>query len=239
MSDATFRAAGGRRLYAFLIEQISSESLGDGAKLPSERELGDRFCLSRGTVRRVLKTLVADGLVTQSAGSGTFVVRGAARSVKLHDAASMPILEESPSQTMDVSPAELMEARLLIEPLMPKLIARKATPTDFARMNECLVQAEAARSLPEFEHWDSELHRALAVSTHNTFFIRILSLVTQIRDKGEWGRLKYRSLTRERRGQYERQHRELVDALRNRDVERATSLLHNHLREVAIDLFDD
>jgi DNA-binding FadR family transcriptional regulator len=44
-----------------------------------------------------------------------------------------------------------MEARLLIEPLMPGLIVRYATAADFAEMVECLERSETAGSVEEFE----------------------------------------------------------------------------------------
>jgi len=60
-----------------------------------------------------------------------------------------------------------------------------------------------------------------------------------VRDQGEWGRLKARSLTGSRRAQYERQHRALVDALRDRDAEAAQRVLIEHLDQIQRNLFGD
>ena len=212
----------------FLESQLASGAWPVGMKLPAERELGARFKLSRGAVRKVLEQFIARGLLRRAAGSGTYVA-----------SASQP----SSSATLasidigNVSPAELMEARLLFEPLLPRLIVRHATPQDFARFEQCLAGAEQADSVADFEYWDGALHQALSQATHNSFMGAILDLMTVVREAGEWGRLKQQALTPTRRARYEAQHRELVAALRERDEARASALLKAHLTEVQNNLF--
>ena len=239
-------AGGAKALARYLRDGIATGALGAGVKLPAERELSSRFGASRGTVRRVLAGFRERGLITQAVGSGTFV----AQSLSLSQSQSQ---SQSQQQTLashhesaglqspdgNVSPAELMVARRLIEPLMPALIVRNATAADFATMQHCIEQSEAAKTIEDFEHWDGALHTTLAVATHNGFFVRILELTQRVRDQGEWGRLKARSLNGPRRAQYEQQHRELVDALRDRDAEASTRLLIQHLDQIQQNLFGE
>jgi DNA-binding FadR family transcriptional regulator len=225
------RAPGAKALAAYLHDEIASGRMRDGIKLPAERQLSEQFGASRGAVRRVLQDLKDRGLITQTVGSGTFVLPGAAKALP---APEIVIDEISETQT---SPAELMEARLLIEPLMPRLIARNATSSDFTRMMECIERSEAAQTVEEFEHWDGELHRTFALATHNSFFLKVLELTNRIREQGEWGRLKRHSLTPERRKEYEAQHRAIVEALRDRDAEQAGQVLTGHLRQIQHNLF--
>jgi DNA-binding FadR family transcriptional regulator len=224
------RAEGARALASYLEDGIRSGALREGVKLPAERELSEEFGASRGAVRRVLADLKGRGLITQAVGSGTFVLPG----WNAPETATAPVEKREVVQT---SPAELMEARLLIEPLMPGLIARYATAADFARMVECLEHSEAAKNIEEFERWDGELHKTFALATHNSFFLRVLELTNEVREQGEWGRLKRKSLTPERRGEYERQHRAIVEALRDRDAELACELLTGHLQQIRHNLF--
>ncbi|MHA6901984.1 FadR/GntR family transcriptional regulator [Ralstonia pseudosolanacearum] len=226
--EQAVRSDGAKALARYLIEEISSGRLAVGYKLPAERELSEQFNASRGAVRRVLGELKNRGLITQTVGSGTFV-------------AAVPQPESAQADAKrDIgitSPAELMQARLLIEPLMPSLIVQFGTSRDFARMDECLERSEAAQTVEEFEHWDGALHEALAVATHNSFFQQILELATRIREQGEWGRLKQRSLTPERRKTYEHQHRALVEALKDRDEATARRLMEDHLVQIQKNLF--
>jgi DNA-binding GntR family transcriptional regulator len=59
------------------------------------------------------------------------------------------------------------------------------------------------------------------------------------RHQGEWGRLKRNSLTAARRADYERQHRAIVAALRDRDAVRAAALLLDHLDQIQRNLFGE
>jgi DNA-binding FadR family transcriptional regulator len=227
-STNEFRSEGAKALSTYLLSEIIAGRLRDGVKLPSERELSARFGTSRGSVRRVLAGLIKKGLITQSIGRGTFATASA-------EALTMSRGESS--SLVSTSPAELMEARLLIEPLMPALIARNATAADFALMRECIEKSEAADTIEAFEHWDGELHKAFAVATRNSFFFQILELTNRVREQGEWGRLKRNSLTSQRRKRYEEQHREIVIALTDRDAERSRQLLVEHLTQIQRNLF--
>jgi len=65
----------------------------------------------------------------------------------------------------------------------------------------------------------------------------VLELTNEVREQGEWGRLKRKSLTAERRAEYEAQHRAIVDALRDRDADLACELLTGHLKQIRHNLF--
>ena len=228
--ELDLRSAGAQALASYLLDEIRSGRIPVGVKLPGERELSQRFGTSRGSVRRVLAALRESGWITQSVGSGTFAARPA------HE---MPATQHGNVVFADqTSPAELMEARLLIEPLMPALIVRHATRSDFARMQECLLRGEQAETIEDFEHWDGELHQALAQATHNHFFLQVLALTNQVRQQGDWGRLKRNSLTPQRRADYERQHRDIVVALEDRDADKARDALTAHFAQIQRNLFE-
>ena len=62
-----------RQIYEFLHERIGSGRLSAGARLPSQRELGETFGVSQMTARRALAELESDGLVARQPGSGWYV----------------------------------------------------------------------------------------------------------------------------------------------------------------------
>jgi GntR family transcriptional regulator of arabinose operon len=62
-----------KRILDELRTSISTGEHAEGARLPSENELGERFKVSRLTVQRAIKELQIEGLVTRRAGSGTYV----------------------------------------------------------------------------------------------------------------------------------------------------------------------
>jgi DNA-binding GntR family transcriptional regulator len=59
-----------------LAEHIAAGRLAPGEQLPSERQLCERFDISRVTARRALAALFEDGLIQPSPGKGWFVADG-------------------------------------------------------------------------------------------------------------------------------------------------------------------
>jgi DNA-binding FadR family transcriptional regulator len=210
-----------------ILDKLRSREWRAGHRIPTERALSEEFSLSRSTVRRVLADLKRKRLITQTVGSGTYVAE------QVHEA----LVELSPGPgALAVSPAELMSARVVLEPSLIEMAIGNATAADFARMDECNARAEASTTLEDFEKWDAALHEAIAEAAHNSFITGVFRLMSQARAQGEWGVLKRRSATPERRLDYQREHRELVAALKNRDAERARALCLAHLVHVRVNM---
>lgn len=206
-----------------IIENLQSRAWRAGHRLPTEREFSEQFGLSRSTVRRVLAELKGKGLITQTVGSGTYV------SEEVGVALAQIAASASPLAT---SPGELMNARLVLEPAIIAMVVGNATAADFARMDECCEKGETAATVEEFELWDAKLHEAIADAAHNAFIATVFQRMNEVRAQSEWGMLKRRTATPERRLAYQREHRELVAALRDRDGARAAQLCLDHLTNV-------
>jgi DNA-binding FadR family transcriptional regulator len=132
-----------------------------------------------------------------------------------------------------------MSARLMLEPALIDMVIGHATAADFARMDDCNARAEAATTLEDFELWDAALHEAIAAAAHNGFIGSVFRLMNQVREQGEWGVLKRRSATPERRLEYQQEHRDLVAALKQRDAARARALCLAHLVHVRRNMLGD
>ena len=206
-----------------ILDNLKSRKWRAGHRIPTERSFSEQSGLSRATVRRVLAVLKERGLITQTVGSGTYVSAHIAQVLAATD-------EGGPARS--ASPVELMSARLALEPAIIDMVIGNANSADFERMHECCNKAEAATTLEDFERWDSLLHEVIADSAHNSFISGVFRLMNQARSDAEWGMLKRRSATPERRLDYQREHRELVAALKDRDGDRANELCIGHLTHV-------
>ncbi|WP_408341486.1 FadR/GntR family transcriptional regulator [Paraburkholderia sp. RL17-337-BIB-A] len=198
-----------------------------GERLPTERQMSETYAVGRSTVRRALAQMKDMGLITQTVGSGTYVAEDIEQKIP----------KAAEPQTV-VSPAELMDARLIFEPGLIDLVVRNGTPADFAAMEACCVSAEQSKTLEEFERWDAEFHHKIAEAAHNNFMVSVFNLILKVREHGEWGLLKKRSLTPERRLAYQREHRQLLAALKERDAASARDFMVTHLVNVRRNLFD-
>lgn len=208
-----------------LLAELCSGRWNEGARLPTERELCAHHQLGRAAVRHALAELKHRGLIVQRVGSGTFVAAGAT--------ARLPPVAPAPA----ISPAELMQARLIVEPGLLDLVIQNATAADFDAIARCCAGANPAAALEEFEYWDSRFHEALAAATHNSFIEEIFTLIGRARDQGDWGLLKRTSATLERRTAYQREHEAILAALRERDAAAARTAMKAHLLHVRHNMF--
>jgi len=213
------------RLRSALLGGIRDGRWRPGERMPTERALCETHAVGRSVVRRVLGQMKEDGLIRQTVGSGTYI-----------DEQALARLPELPADDPSFSPAQLMDARLLLEPALVDAIVRNATSADFREMEECCEKGEAAATLEQFEHWDAALHQKLAEATHNAVCVGVFQLLRDARQRGEWGVMKKKSVTPERRAAYEREHRALVEALKSRDRDAAREALLVHLRGIRLNM---
>lgn len=137
---------------------------------------------------------------------------------------------------MQTSPAEIMAARLLVEPEIAYLAAQQATPADLTEIQRNLGRGCAAGTHEEFESWDSALHRAIAQAAHNGLLLRMFDTMNAARDLPVRGSVNLRSASPERRARYERAHAQIVKALDDRDPEAARRHMRAHLLDVRTNL---
>jgi DNA-binding FadR family transcriptional regulator len=218
------------RLRVILEKEIRSERWQKGERLPTERELCARYGVARNTLRRALQSLEDKKLIVRHVGRGTF--KSSAAVEEVFGVLDLDRIEE-------FSPADVMECRLIFEPgLVPHVVAR-ATKADLDRLSECLKRGAAATSLTEFEHWDTELHDAIAAATHNSITTSMYRSLARVRKQARWGTLKARIMTPERIKKVQAEHAAIVAALRDRDQSQAYDLLRKHLLNVRAYMFGE
>jgi DNA-binding FadR family transcriptional regulator len=208
----------------FVEREIREQELGPGARLPTEREIAHRSGATRTAVRRALARLEAQGRIIRHVGRGTFLAPAQAD-------------DGAPLSLLATSPAEIMAVRLLIEPQTVVLAANSATGEDYAEMERCLLGGESHQQHEEFETWDAAFHRSLAAATHNRLLIQICDVVNDARHQPLWGRLKHRSFTQERCLEYIRDHRDIYEALLDRDGPAAQAVMRTHIVRVQANIF--
>ena len=218
----------GRELAMRILADAKRASLGSGGRLPTERQFAQNLQVSRAEVRNALALLESAGQISRAVGRGTFLRQVNDSFAKSSAGAN--------STLADVSPADVMTARSLLEPNAMPLAVAYATDQDIEEMDRCLVGAETANSYSEFEMWDLALHRSLIAATHNPLLLRLYAAIEDARRGQLWGQLKLRSDSVERRERYRCEHRAIVDALKERDTDLAVSAMTTHLATVAANL---
>jgi GntR family transcriptional repressor for pyruvate dehydrogenase complex len=223
MSDFTPVNTG--RISAEIVDQIKGAirdgRLGPGDQLPAERELTKQLGVSRVSVRDALRMLEAHGLIEVKVGArgGAFVTTPEPSLVSEGFADMLRMSE--------VTPADVTEMRLVFELAMLPLAVERATEADLEQLSAICDASEAqgydvARS--------AEFHTRLAQCTHND----ALALFAESFHQPLLRSLQVaKRVAPEMGGQGTLEHRELIEAIRERDVARAVTIMSAHLGRTA------
>jgi GntR family transcriptional regulator, transcriptional repressor for pyruvate dehydrogenase complex len=213
------------RIYEEIVRQvkamIAEGRLKAGDRLPPERDLAEKFVVSRTSVREALRALESLGLVEIRPGEGTFV-----REVSI-DALVEPLALLMVSQREAIG--ELFEARRLLEPSLAALAATRATPEEIQEMERILEeQAKEVASGRTGLQQDAQFHSAIGAAAHNRAITRIahaiMDLLTQSRED---------SLNMPGRPTRSHEdHRRVLAAIGRRDAEAARRAMLEHIEAV-------
>jgi GntR family transcriptional repressor for pyruvate dehydrogenase complex len=153
-----------------MLETILSRRLEVGDRLPSERELGEQFGVSRTVVREAVRALVAKGVIEVRSGSGLRVAAVDAAAVS----ESMGLFLRGGSIDFE----KVHEVRTLLEVHIAGAAAERSTEDDVRRLREVHERMQrddgdvdaAARD-------DLEFHRTVARATQNDLYLLLMDSI--------------------------------------------------------------
>jgi len=202
---------------------ILDGEISPGTRLPAERELADRFNVSRPTLREAVHVLEALGLVEVRPGGGTYVSR--------EPNALPPRLLEHMLRRDEGLVVELIETRREFESRNAELAAKNGTSKDLQNLEECLevMAADVEVGRDEFRH-DIAFHLGVAGATQNR--VRLFITTSML--------LAHTEILRDARDRMVRHHREVVGdflhehrtiylAIRERRPDQAREAMRAHL----------
>ena len=210
-----------------LTEKITNGEIGKGSLLPSERQLAEKFGVSRSVVREAMVALQASGLISIRSSSRRAMV------TELDNAGFFNQLTGA-AQSLMARPngmSDFQEARALFECGMARHAARYASPKEIERLRVALEQNKKAVDDPElFAKTGLEFHKILAEIPRNGIYTACHSAMVEWmmvqRKLSLMGRTPEMSV-----GIYKR--REAVyEAIAARDVEAADKAMSEHLAAI-------
>jgi len=217
------------RLYEQIVQQIEESivkgTLKPGDQLPAERELAQRFGVSRTAVREAVKALREKGLVEAYSGRGTFITDGTTQAVRQSLDLMVKIGQPEGS-------THLAEVRTILEPEIAALAATRIQESELATMREAVaVMDRAGRDPDAYIEADLDFHLALAEGAANPLILSLLdSIVGLLREQ----RLRiFKIPGGPERGQIH--HKRILDAVERHDAEAAREAMRAHLEQVRED----
>ncbi|VVM06201.1 Glc operon transcriptional activator [Methylacidimicrobium cyclopophantes] len=208
-----------------LRERLASGEWASTGRLPTERRLAAHYGVARNTLRKAIEGLVREGKIFRHVGRGIFVNR-----------------EPSPIEQIfhvlrDVSPADLLAVRQIVEPQAAALAASHASRAQIEAIAEAHRMGCESGEIALFEQWDAEFHQRIFAATRNELLFAIHRLLSLIRQQNAWIDLKRESFGEEQRRNYCRSHARILEALRRRDDVAAEREMRLHLEETRQALF--
>lgn len=228
------------RLYQTIVTKIQDDIkngvYGVGSKLPPERDLAQLLGVSRTSIREAIIALEVCGIVEVKLGSGVYVLK---TQFETASPVTDPVLNIHPrlapflTETQDMSPFELLEARLYIEPYLAELAAKHRTEQQLAEIKQAFMMNVSDNLEHSHDHIGDRLfHIRIAEASQNnayTFFLKYL-LGQQYTELFSRLLSLYTTTDMPLRSQYE--HQEILTAIQNQEPERARKAMQNHIQQV-------
>lgn len=213
------------RPYEQIVTQIQAAirdgQITRGARLPTERELSETFGVSRSVVREAVKVLGAIGLVESRQGSGLYV-----RNDTIPTVSRAFILSVSPdAESVD----RLFEFRQGLESEACRLAAQRRTEDQVTAMAEVIGLIAPQDETDDWETFgtvDVQFHRLIAEATGNPYLQVAIATARDMQSDVV-------SLFAEKAGstrQAMTHHRQILNAIEQRDPERAALTMAEHIR---------
>jgi DNA-binding FadR family transcriptional regulator len=199
---------------------VLSNGLAAGARLPSEKALGDRLRISRSSVREALRVLVALGLVEKMQGKGVFVRRSRPAYEPIRYAAES-IQEAGPM---------VLVMRTLLEPKCAELAALRAGPRELRALEAELRRLQEALRTNDVDaavRADSGFHLALAQASRNAVFVDLLEALNAAATENRRRALAFYTDRR-----LVELHEHILRAVQKRDPRAARVSVERHMRTI-------
>jgi DNA-binding FadR family transcriptional regulator len=215
--------AGEQRLYRTVLDKmltlIDGGEFPVGGRLPPERELAERFQVSRPTIREAIIALEALGRVKVKTGSGIYVLE----------------YQSVTGNGLDrVSPFELTESRALVEGEAAALAANLITAEELAELEDSLSEMAVENDEGDLASGDADrkFHRIIAQATRNTVLVSIIEHMWHVRNHAPQVFRAYKAICEQDGARRVEEHQAIYNALVKRDANAARAAMHEHFARI-------
>ena len=203
-------------------EKILRDKLEKGARLPTERELAQEFQVSRTVIREAIRELEVSGLIKIKKGhtGGIFIADAYHKPLRN----SLKNLVSSGKVTVD----QIFDVRLLIEPYVAMLAARRAKKEDIERLQALMKDSAQHQDNPTvLKQNNLKFHLLLGKASGNPILSMLIESVIEILVEFSFDFL---DLSFEKH--FFRVHNDIVQVITQRKPEEAKRLIEQDVLEV-------
>jgi len=207
-----------RKIFTEISEMISSGEYAPGSRLPTERELAERYQVSRPTIREAIIALEATNRVSVKTGSGVYVLEN-------------PI--QGAVYDNEVSPFEVLEARVLLEGESAALAAKMITEEELESLRAAFVKLENEENLDHTSsEADREFHTVIANASHNRVLAKQIHMLWDMQENLEHIKIAHQAVCSSEGAKRILEHKAIVVAIEQRDAAAARLAMRHHFSNV-------
>jgi len=204
-----------------IVRDIARQKLAPGTTLESESAMLRRYQVARASLREALRILETHGLIRIKPGPGGGPVVSNVSTAEFGRMATLFF------QVQDIRFGELVESRLILEPVMARLAASRANPADNEEL-KAIAQAG-------FEADDDATWRLASRAFHDKVLSMsgngLLNLVAGALHDIFADRISGLMYGGRQRDQVKRVHAEIAEAISAGDADRAETLMREHMND--------
>ena len=164
------------RIVTLIEELIDSQALGEGQRLPPERDLAAMLGVSRPALREAIKILEAHQRLVVRHGQGVFVGLNKQDLVRQRLA------------NLEISLMELFRVREVLESAAANWAASSATPEEIEALARILEEQEQAYAEPvdyvRLKELDGQFHTTIVTMAKNRFLSQTFGALQEMIDEG-------------------------------------------------------
>ena len=205
-------------------DQIKKGILKPGEKLPSERKLADLLRVSRASIREAIQALAFSGYLEVIQGKGTYILEISTKYDEI-----INFFSEFSNYSLDY----LMEARIMLEGEFARLAALNANQEEIDEIERVFNEIVNSKDINSFVVKDLEFHLTIAKATHNPIMNGLMKIIGEMLYKET---RKIIEISRDTRVNTVETTRDLVQAIKKRNAERAGELMSEHIRNIRASL---
>lgn len=219
-----------KRLYHTVADRIKNlikeGAFPPGSRLPGERELAERFDVSRVTIREAEIALQALGYLNIKTGSGVYV---------------LDVSEKQNDGLPAITAFELTEARSLFESEAAALAARQIDDAALQQLESMIERMSSTDPADDedSQQADREFHQLIAESSGNAAVRYVVETLWQMRTEVPSIRAVHAAIcAQEDAGDRGSEHADILDALKRRDSDAARKAMRDHFSRLLESMID-
>ena len=204
--------------------RIMAGELRPGEKLPPEREIAQMLEVSRNSVREALRIMDMTGVISSQQGSGNYITCEFQKSI----AETMGMM----FAMSQINYQQISQIRYALEQQAFALAIEQASESQMETLEELVKRLDRSMDEQENARIDKQIHFTLAQASGNVLLLNILEACSGVIDTFIRNMRAEILRTKEAKEALNLCHRQIAEALRNKDNAAGKDALDRHFRMI-------